>query len=139
MNFWRANGGGLVGKGCVGQVSSPGISLGGTGRSSMGHSGAPETRSKTQTNPCLLTCATTSTVLPVVLDLQQFRRGGIVVVPNVVVDHLEVPQPFAGAGIEGEQRIGEQVGALAVHSIELTKIMIVFLVLLLAGMAYFLT
>ena len=26
VNFWRANGGGLVGKGCVGQVSSPGIS-----------------------------------------------------------------------------------------------------------------
>ena len=41
------NGGGLVGKGCVGQLCSPGISLFGTGRSSIGHIGSPVTRSKT--------------------------------------------------------------------------------------------
>src|SRR3954454_19145031 len=33
----RANGGGMVGKGCVGEVHSPGTSDFGTGRSSIGH------------------------------------------------------------------------------------------------------
>src|SRR3954452_17805737 len=45
--FWRAKGGGRVGIGCVGQVFSPGMSLFGTGRSSIGQSGFPFTRSKT--------------------------------------------------------------------------------------------
>src|SRR5271169_2459582 len=39
VKLWRANGGGLVGTGCVGQDSSPGASLFGTGRSSMGQIG----------------------------------------------------------------------------------------------------
>src|SRR5689334_18915898 len=45
--FCRAKGGGAVGNGCVGHASSPGIRLLGTGRSSMGHSGLPVTRSNT--------------------------------------------------------------------------------------------
>src|SRR5262249_11941529 len=53
VNDCRANGGGAVGKGCVGDVFSPGASVCGTGRSSIGHSGAPVTRSKTYKNPCL--------------------------------------------------------------------------------------
>jgi hypothetical protein len=28
------------------------------------------------------------------------RRGGVVI-PKIVVDHLEVPKMFAGSGIEG--------------------------------------
>jgi len=42
-----ANGGGAVGNGCVGHAASPGISLEGTRRSSMGHIGSPVTRSNT--------------------------------------------------------------------------------------------
>jgi hypothetical protein len=41
------NAGGLVGNGCVGHASSPGTSLFGAGRSSMGHTGLPVTRSNT--------------------------------------------------------------------------------------------
>ena len=52
------------------------------------------------------------------LDRQELRCGGIAVVPNVVVDHLEVPQPFARTGVESEERIGEQIGALAVNTVE---------------------
>src|SRR5947209_6724604 len=48
----RANGGGALGKGCVGDVCSPGTSLCGTGFSCIGHSGSPVTRSKTNRNPC---------------------------------------------------------------------------------------
>jgi hypothetical protein len=43
----RANGGGLVGNGCVGDVFSPGTVDCGTGRSSIGHTGLPFVRSKT--------------------------------------------------------------------------------------------
>ena len=42
-----AKGGGLVGNGCVGQPCSPGTSLAGTGRSSIGQIGSPVTRLKT--------------------------------------------------------------------------------------------
>src|SRR5687767_7783656 len=53
-------GGGLVGNGCVGHVCSPGISLCGTGRSSIGQIGSPVTRSKTNRKPFLFASATTS-------------------------------------------------------------------------------
>ena len=42
----RSNGGGLVGKGCVGEVYSPGTVDCGTGRSSIGQTGSPVSRSK---------------------------------------------------------------------------------------------
>src|SRR5215471_4826285 len=54
VSAWRANGGGLVGKGCVGQASSPATSDLGTGRSSIGQRGRPVMRSRTYKNPCLL-------------------------------------------------------------------------------------
>ena len=47
---------------------------------------------------------------------KEFRRGGIVVIPNVVVNHLEVPQAFTGAGIERQQAIREEVGPVAVRA-----------------------
>ena len=43
----RSNGGGFVGCGCVGAVRSPGTVDRGTGRSSIGQTGSPVTRSKT--------------------------------------------------------------------------------------------
>jgi hypothetical protein len=52
-NVIFANGGGLVGKGCVGHACSPGTSLFGTGRSSIGHSGSPVTRLNTYRKPVL--------------------------------------------------------------------------------------
>src|SRR4051794_6480074 len=54
----RLNGGTTVGKGCVGDVTSPGTSDCGTGRSSMGQSGLPVTRSNTNRNPVLDASAT---------------------------------------------------------------------------------
>ena len=44
---WRSNGGGLVTNGCVGEYHSPGTSPFSTGRSSIGQTGWPVTRSKT--------------------------------------------------------------------------------------------
>src|SRR4051812_35698204 len=50
---WRQNGGGLVGKGCVAAACSPGTFEGGTGRSSIGKTGLPVSRSKRKTKPVL--------------------------------------------------------------------------------------
>ena len=60
----RANGAGLVGNGCVGQVCSPGTALFSIARSSMGHSGVPVSRSNTNRKPCLAASATASIALP---------------------------------------------------------------------------
>ena len=57
--------------------------------------------------------------LAVVANGQELGRGGIVVIPNVVVHHLEMPEAAAGAGIEGQQAIGEEVRAVAVGAIEI--------------------
>src|SRR5947209_3577092 len=46
LNLSREKGGGFVGNGCVGDDSSPGTSLFGTARSSIGQRGSPVTRSK---------------------------------------------------------------------------------------------
>jgi len=48
------NAGGFVGNGCVGHACSPLTSLAGTARSSIGHTGVPVTRSKTNAKPCLV-------------------------------------------------------------------------------------
>ncbi len=56
--------GGRVGNGWVGDVRSPGTSLCGTSRSSMGQTGSPVTRSKTKTSPCLVSWVTASTRRP---------------------------------------------------------------------------
>ena len=47
VKVWRPKGGTTVGNGCVGQDCSPGMSVCGTGRSSIGQMGAPVTRLKT--------------------------------------------------------------------------------------------
>ena len=66
---WRANGGSTVGNGCVGQACSPGTSLFGTARSSIGNTGSPVTRSNTNMKPCLVASATASIVLPLRLTV----------------------------------------------------------------------
>src|SRR5580692_6829238 len=61
---WRANGGGFVGNGCVGELHSPGTSDWGTTLSSMGHKGSPVIRLNTYRNPNLVGWAIASTFLP---------------------------------------------------------------------------
>ena len=52
---------------------------------------------------------------------EQLRRGRQVIVPQVVVYSLEVPEPLAGACVECEQRIAEQVRAVAVSAVEIVS------------------
>ena len=57
--------------------------------------------------------------LAVVLHGEQLRAGDEVVVPEVVMDGLEVPQALAGARVEREQAVAEQVRADAVGAVEI--------------------
>src|SRR5205085_10166327 len=61
VRFWRTNGGGLTGYGCVLAVRSPSSVEAGTLRYAIGNSGAPVARSKTYTYPVFVICATAST------------------------------------------------------------------------------
>src|SRR6185503_9777258 len=64
VNACLENGGGVVGYGCVGQLSSPGISDFGTGRSSIGQMGSPVTRSNTYSHVVLAPTTTTLRLRP---------------------------------------------------------------------------
>ena len=49
---------------------------------------------------------------------QELGACRVVVVPDVVVHHLEMPQTFAGARVEREQTVAEEVCAGAIGAIE---------------------
>ena len=117
MNFCRANAGGFVGTGCVGQDCSPGTSLLGTGRSSIGHSGSPVTRSNTNTKPDLVGLSDNIDHLSVVPHRQQLGSGRGIVIPQIVMHRLKMPEPFAGAQIEREQAIAEEIRSHAVRAV----------------------
>ena len=53
-----------MGKGCVGQDTSPGMSLSGAGRSSTRNRGLPVTRLNVNTKPCFVAIATASIFFP---------------------------------------------------------------------------
>ena len=105
------SGSGLTGNGCVGDACSPGTSLFGTGRSSMSKIGLPVTRLSVNINPVLLTMMTAGTVCPVAAQVDEQRRRLGVVVPDVVVHELEVPEILAGVRIDRDHRRGEQIVA----------------------------
>ena len=74
---WRSNAGGLVGNGWVGLVFSSGTSDCGTGRSSIGQSGWPVTRSKRKIQDCLVGCATALIVLPFIVRSTRIGAQGM--------------------------------------------------------------
>jgi hypothetical protein len=51
-------------KGCVGEATSPGTVLRGTGRSSTGKIGSPVSRSSTKSCPVFVACSTAGTSRP---------------------------------------------------------------------------
>ena len=56
--------------------------------------------------------------LAVLADRQQLGRLRNVPVPEVVVNELLMPDPLAGAGVDRDERVGEQVVALAIAAVE---------------------
>ena len=68
------NGGVTAVNGCVGELTSPGTLLAGTGRSSMAKTGFPVVRSSTYIMPVLGTCMTTGIFTPPCVTVP--RAGG---------------------------------------------------------------
>ena len=100
------------GTGCVGQVFTPGISRRrASGARESATAAVPVTRSKTNSRPCLVPCATRIDAPPVVRDREQRRRSRQVQIPQIVVDDLVVPEALAGVRVERDDRVGEQVRA----------------------------
>ena len=62
-----------------------------------------------------------STGLPFVFHRQQLRPGDEIVVPQIVMQQLVVPQPLAGAKIEREQRVAEQVVAFPIAAPQIER------------------
>src|SRR5206468_3614708 len=60
-------------------------------------------------------------LLAVAHDGDEIRRGGEVVVPDVVLDALEVPDAPARAGVEREDAVGKQVIAMAGDTVEIER------------------
>src|SRR5262249_33342884 len=56
--------------------------------------------------------------LAAVRDGQELRRGRVVVVEDVVVDHLEVPDAPAGPGIQRNQAVAEEIRARSIGAVE---------------------
>src|SRR5204863_829924 len=57
--------------------------------------------------------------LAIVADAQKHWRGRVVVVPNVVMDHLEVPDEFSGTRIECNQAVTKEVGPGSIGAVEI--------------------
>ena len=116
----RESGGGLAGMGCVGQDASPGTSLCGMGRSSTGNTGTPFLRSRMKTRPIFVT-STRAGFVSATLDCNQRGRSGWIVVPDIVVDQLEVPQKSAGPGVQRDYRIAIQIFTFAIAAVEVVS------------------
>ena len=54
-------------------------------------------------------------------DVDELRRGRKVVVPQPVMDGLEVPHPLAGVGVEADDALREQVVAEPVAAVEVVR------------------
>ncbi len=89
------------------------------GRSSMGQTGLPVTRSNTYMKACLVTCATALIFFPSTVMSSSIGRGGIVPIPDAVVDDLKMPDAFAGARVEAHQAFVEEIVAGAMAAVEI--------------------
>ena len=113
----RANGGGTVGYGCVGHACSPGMLLFGTGRSSIGPQRFAGDAIEHEEETLLGGLCDGVDRLAVVANRDQLWRGIVVVVPQIVVHHLKMPQRLSGACIQREQAVAEQVAADAIGAV----------------------
>ena len=107
----RSYGAGLVGCGCVGEYHSPGTLPASTLRSSIGHTGAPVTRSNTKRYAHFVTLRDGSDRLAVHGDVDERRRRRQVVIPDVVMHELVVPHAFTGSRIDTHEAACEEVVA----------------------------
>ena len=109
--------GGLVTKGCVGQVFSPGTSDWGTGRSSMGQIGSPVSRLKTKASLVWFLEPPAAGAGRRHVDVHDLGGDRIVHVPDIVMDHLVVPALLSRLGVQSQQTGAVQIGARPVSAV----------------------
>ena len=114
---WSSKGAGLVGNGWVGQVFSSGVSDCGTARSSIGHTGSPGLAVEDVGEALLGDRGHGGDLAPADRDVDEVRRVGVVVVPDVVVDHLEVPDALARLHVERDEARPVEVRPVAVAAV----------------------
>src|SRR5215472_8288195 len=49
---------------------------------------------------------------------EKLWSGRVIVVPDIVMDHLEIPEQLAGASIKRQQAVTEEVGAATVSAVK---------------------
>ena len=91
--------------GWVGEACSPGIVLEGTFRSSTGKIGTPVSLCRTNNMPGLRSLHNRWNGFAVARHRNQRRRRGVVVIPEIVVNGLEVPYNAAGGRPERHDRV----------------------------------
>ena len=100
-------------RGRAGWARSSAAACCGTGRSSMPWTASP-VRAVEDVVHAGLAAVDDDLALPAVdQEVGEDRRHDAVVVPDVVVDRLEVPAPLAGLGVDGDEAVGEEVVAAA--------------------------
>ena len=55
------------------------------------------------------------------LHRQQLRRGGIVVIPQIVMHDLEVPNPLSRSRVERQQTVAKEIIALPIAAIQIVR------------------
>ena len=100
--------------GCVGEASSPGTVLAGTGRSSTGKIGSPVSRFEDEEHARLRRLQRRrERVAPLRTTVTSAGGDGVVVVPQVVMHGLEVPDDLPRRGAQRDDRVGVAVVAEA--------------------------
>ena len=93
----------------------------GTGRSSIGQTGSPVTRSEDEDEPVLGHLRDRADRPSVDSDIDEVRGGGRIEIPQVVMHELEVPDALAGCRLECDEAGREQVVAGPVHAVEVIR------------------
>ena len=118
LSFCGANGGGAVGNGWVGHAASPGIRSAEHRRSSIGQIGSPVTRRRTRTGiPSCPTARRRRIVRPFRRTVVSCGAAVFVVVPQIVVHHLEVPQRFPVRPSSARRGRSEEIRAMPIGAV----------------------
>ena len=113
----RASGGGFTGNGCVGEYHSPGTSPAVTLRSSTPNTGLPVSRFRMNIQPVLPISAIAGIFLPFTVMSSSTARRRIIVIPQIVMDGLEIPLELSGLRIHGHQAVAEKIRARPVAAV----------------------
>ena len=112
--LWRVSGGGFVGNGCVGQVCSPGRVVC-AHRAFFDRPQRPAGHAvEHEEQPVLGSLRDSVDLTSVLPDGKQHRRRRQILVEQVVMGDLKMPETLARIRVERNERVGEKIGAVTV-------------------------